>query len=152
ASMQLKGRSREHDLSIWWLGLGYFVFYTPYSGLTKAITSGLLPTSGRAVSGPALLPVSVLATVLGIYAFLTAVGWWRFAARRPVLGLSLPLPAAWTFASGLCMGTIIATTTLAFSFSGNSILFTLILLRAGVLILGPLVDALLQRHVRWFSW
>jgi hypothetical protein len=25
------------------LGLGFYLFYTPYSGLTKALSSGLLP-------------------------------------------------------------------------------------------------------------
>jgi len=27
----------------WGLGLGYYLFYTPYSGLTKALSNGLLP-------------------------------------------------------------------------------------------------------------
>jgi protein-tyrosine-phosphatase len=148
----MKRSRRKFDLSIWWLGLGYFIFYTPYGGLTKALTNGLLPGMGRPLSGFELLPLSVAATVLGIYAFISLTGWWKYAGRRNVLGLSVPSPNRWTFLSGLCMATIIATTTLAFSFSGASILFVLILLRGGVLIIGPIVDVTLGRRVRWFSW
>ena len=79
-------------------------------------------------------------------------GWWRYAGRREFFGLSVPFPNRWTFLSGLCIATIIGTTTLAFSFSGISILFVLVLLRGGVLIIGPIVDASLNRSVRWFSW
>lgn len=143
---------RRFDLSIWVLGLGYFVFYTPYSGLTKAITNGLLPGMSMPLSGFELLPVSVAATVVGIYGFISINGWWKYAGRRNVFGVSLPSPSRWTFLSGLCMATIIATTTLAFSFSGASILFALILLRGGVLIIGPIVDVTFGRRVRWFSW
>jgi hypothetical protein len=39
---------RKYSLEIWALGLGFYVFYTPYSGLTKALSSGLLAgTNGR---------------------------------------------------------------------------------------------------------
>jgi protein-tyrosine-phosphatase len=143
---------RRYDLSIWVLGLGYFIFYTPYSGLTKAITNGLLPGMPRPLSGFELLPLSVLATVLGVYGFITVMRWWKYAGHARVFGISLPVPSRPTIASGLCMATIIATTTLAFSFSGASILFVLILLRGGVLIIGPVVDVMLKRRVRWFSW
>ncbi|HEY7546013.1 MAG TPA: hypothetical protein VID27_14070, partial [Blastocatellia bacterium] len=147
----MKTTQRKFDLSIWALGLGYFVFYTPYSGLTKAVTVGLLPGS-RPLTGFELLPLSAAATVIGIYGFITAMGWWKYATHRSIFGLSIPVPTSATFLSGLCMAAIIATTTLAFSFSGASILFALILLRGGVLIIGPVVDAMLGRRVRWFSW
>lgn len=146
-----KSTHRKFDLSIWALGFGYFVFYTPYSGLTKAVTAGLLPGS-RPLTGFELLPLSVAATVIGIYGFITVMGWWKYASHRNVFGLSIPVPTRPTFLSGLCMATIIATTTLAFSFNGASILFVLILLRGGVLIIGPIVDAMVGRRVRWFSW
>src|SRR5262245_15273556 len=108
---------RKFGLAIWALGFGYFVFYTPYSGLTRAITSGLLPKI-TAPSGFELLPISGGATVAGMLAFISVMGWWKYAGRHQVFGLSLPFPTVWTFLSGLCMATIIGTTTLAFSFSG----------------------------------
>jgi protein-tyrosine-phosphatase len=143
---------RKYNLSIWALGLGYFIFYTPYSGLTKAIANGLLPGMDRPLSGFEILPLSVAATVVGIYGFITVMRWWRYAGHRKIFAVKVPFPTTQTFLSGLCMATIIATTTLAFSFSGASILFVLILLRGGVLIIGPIVDTTVGRRVRWFSW
>lgn len=143
---------RQYSLSIWTLGFGYFIFYTPYSALTKAISNGLMSADAKPVPGAVILPVSVMATVVMMFAIITVAGWWRYAGRREFFGLSVPFPNRWTFLSGLCIATIIGTTTLAFSFSGISILFVLVLLRGGVLIIGPIVDASLNRSVRWFSW
>ena len=52
---------REYTLGIWALGLGYFIFYAPYSGLIKAVSSGLL-SHGERVSGFVLLPSTVIST------------------------------------------------------------------------------------------
>ena len=57
---------RKYGLEIWWLGLGFYLFYTPYSGLTKALSSGLLPGTHGLVKGTVLLPVSAIATVVGM--------------------------------------------------------------------------------------
>ena len=147
----VKPRRRHYDLGIWALGFGYFIFYTPYSGLTKALTRGLFSTIGP-VSGFEVLPVSILGTTACMFGFITAMGWWKYARRVEVFGITVPLPTRSTFLSGACLGGIIATTTRAFSFSGASIVLILVLLRAGVLVLGPMVDALFKRRVRWFSW
>jgi hypothetical protein len=143
---------RQFSLGIWTLGFGYFIFYTPYSALTKAITNGLLSADAKPIPGPVILPVSVMATVVMMFTIITMARWWRYAGRREFFGLSVPFPNRWTFLSGLCIATIIGATTLAFSFHGVSILFVLVLLRGGVLIIGPIVDASLNRRVRWFSW
>ena len=45
-----------------------------------------------------------------------------------------------------------ATTTLAFSFGGLSIVLVLVLLRGGTLVIAPIVDHIVGRRVRWFSW
>lgn len=50
------------------------------------------------------------------------------------------------------MATIMGTTTLAFTFGGLSIVLVLVLLRAGTLIIAPVVDRIVGRRVRWFSW
>jgi protein-tyrosine-phosphatase len=142
---------RKYDLRIWALGLGFFIFYTPYSGLTKALSSGLLGT-GHPVGGTVLLPVSAIATVVGMYSFITAMQWWKYAGRRQVFGVTVPFPRRLTFLSGVCMATIMGTTTLAFTFGGLSIVLVLVLLRGGTLIIAPMVDAIVGRRVRWFSW
>jgi protein-tyrosine-phosphatase len=146
----LLARKRTYGFGIWGLGLGYYLFYTPYSGLTKALSKGLL--TGVPVPGAVLLPASVMATVVCMLGFITAMKWWKYAGRREFFGVSIPFPRRETFLSAICMATIIGTTTLAFSFGGISIVLVLVLLRGGVLILAPLVDAIRQRHVRWFSW
>ena len=144
-------RKRIYGLGIWGLGLSYYLFYTPYSGLTKALSGGIFSDIGP-VPGVVLLPASVLAMMLCMFSFITAMDWWRYAGRREFFGVSVPLPRRLTFLSGICMATIIATTTLAFTFGGVSIVLVLVLLRGGVLIIAPVVDAISRRRVRWFSW
>jgi hypothetical protein len=61
-------------------------------------------------------------------------------------------PRRQTLISGFSFATIIITTTLAYSFSGVSIVLALVLMRAGVLTMSPLIDRFFQRRVRWFSW
>src|ERR1043165_6201730 len=140
---------RRYSLAIWAFGLGYYVSYTPYSGLTKAISNGLLPGVGGPVKGTVLLPIS---TVAGMFSFITIKGWWKYAGRREFFGYRIPFPRLLTFLSGVCMATIMGTTTLAFSFAGLSIVLVLVLLRGGTLIIAPVVDRIVGRRVRWFSW
>lgn len=143
---------RKHSLEIWALGFGFYLFYTPYSGLTKALSNGLLPGTLGPVKGTVLLPVSAMATVLGMLGFITVMKWWKYAGRREFFGISVPFPRRLTFLSGVCMATIMGTTTLAFTFGGLSIVLVLVLLRGGTLIIAPVVDHIVGRRVRWFSW
>jgi protein-tyrosine-phosphatase len=148
---QMPTRQRKYDLRIWGLGLGFYLFYSPYSALTKALSSGLLGTHGP-VRGTVLLPISALATVIGMFGFITAMKWWKYAGRHEFLGIRVPFPRRLTFLSGVCMAIIMGTTTLAFTFGGLSIVLVLVLLRGGTLMIAPLVDAIVGRRVRWFSW
>lgn len=153
ATIDASGRAPQFVRgAIWLFALGYFACYAPYSGLTKALSSGLLPGMTSGVHGFVLLPISTLASLVGMFVFLTAMGWWRYAGRRVVFGVSLPCPSKWTFFSGLCTAGIIGTTTLAYAFSGASIVFMMLLMRGGVLMLAPIVDSITGRRVRWFSW
>ncbi len=149
---KLLTEKRRYSLAIWALGLGYYISYTPYSGLTKALSNGLLPGTGGPVKGPVLLPISAIATVIGMFSFITVKGWWKYAGRREFFGYQIPFPRLLTFLSGVCLATIMGTTTLAFSFAGLSIVLVLVLLRGGTLIIAPLVDHIVGRRVRWFSW
>src|SRR5688500_14043573 len=111
---------RERGWSVWLAAAGYFACYVPYSGLTKALSSGLLP--GQPVSGLQILPWSAAASLVSAAAFLLATGWWRSAGRARVLGVPVPAPTRWTFLSGVCSAAIIASTTLSYAFAGTSIL------------------------------
>ena len=141
---------RRYSLGIWALGLGYYLSYTPYSGLTKALSTGLF--TNEAVKGTVILPVSAIATMFGMLGFITVMGWWKYAGRREFFGIRIPFPRKLTFLSGVCLATIMGTTTLAFTFGGLSIVLVLVLLRGGTLIIAPIVDQIVGRRVRWFSW
>ena len=143
-------KKRKYGLGIWALGLGYYLSYTPYSGLTKALSGGLLTQAP--VAGPVLLPISAIATVIGMFGFITVMGWWKYAGRREFFGVQVPFPRKLTFLSGVCLATIMGTTTLAFTFGGLSIVLVLVLLRGGTLVIAPIVDRIVGRRVRWFSW
>jgi hypothetical protein len=144
--------ARPADHGIWGFALGYFLAYAPYSALTKALSQGHFPGMSRGISGFELLPISTVTSGIGMFVFLTAMGWWKHASHRTILGRSLPSPGRWTFLSGLASAAIIGTTTLSYALSGVSIVFMMLLMRGGVLVLAPLADLVARRHVRWFSW
>lgn len=140
---------RLGNYSIWFFAFGYFASYVPYSALTKAVSSGWI--RGTPVSGVELLPVSAIASLAGMFAFITAMRWWQYASTVRVGSLQLPWPGRYTFLSGVCTAGVIATTTLAYTFDGVSIVFMMLLMRGGVLILAPIVDRVSGRKVQWFS-
>ncbi|GAA3369326.1 hypothetical protein GCM10020367_11600 [Streptomyces sannanensis] len=136
-----------------WLALGYFLSYIPYTMLVKALSSGVLPGTDAPDSGLVLLPAAAIGQLLVMPVFLGLSGWWRrYAGRREVLGRYMRFPAQHMWAAGFFTALIIATTTLNFTFAGVSILFMLLLMRGGVLILSPVVDATRRRRVRASSW
>lgn len=140
------------EAGIWLFAFGYFACYAPYSALTKLVSQGKLPGVSGAVDGFELLPITTLASAVGMVAFLTWRGWWRHAGHRTLFGRSLPFPGRWTFLSGLATAAIVATTTLAYTFDGVSIVLMMLLMRGGVLVLAPIVDAVSKRRVGVGSW
>ncbi len=148
----MSGSKGWKELSIWFFAFGYFATYAPYSALDKALAEGLMTGTKAHIPGFELLPPTVLATLAGMLIFLGLTGWWKFSEKQTVLGLGIHLPTRWTFLSGLCTAAIIMTTTLAYTFQGVSIVFMMLLMRGGVLVIAPMVDAISGRKVRWFSW
>ncbi len=139
-------------LSIWWFAFGYFACYAPYSALAKLLSKGQLDGMPAPIDGFVLLPSTVLASVVGMFTFLTVARWWRFATHRQLGRWSVPSPRLRTLVSGTCTAAIVVTTTLAYTFDGISIVFAMLLMRGGVLIIAPMVDALSRRRVQWTSW
>lgn len=136
--------------SIWLYAAGYFLAYAPYTALTKALTSGLFGETR--LSGLQILPLSTIASMLGMVAFVTWKGWWRFAHHTTLFGRRVPTPMRATFLSGIATAAIIATTTLSYAIDGTSILVMMLFMRGGVLVIAPLVDLLSRRHVRTTAW
>ncbi|MBV9957328.1 MAG: hypothetical protein JO360_02870 [Acidobacteria bacterium] len=143
---------RRFNLRVWGLALGYFSFYAPYCALIKATTAGYLPGTGDPVKGFRLLPPAAIATAVVLLASTTIFGWWKYAGRRQLFGVSVIWPGRLVLLSGFGTAIIIGTTTLAYTFTGISILFALLLMRGGVLLIAPFVDFIFGRRVRWFSW
>jgi protein-tyrosine-phosphatase len=143
----------------WWLvggmlglAIGYFLWYTPYAALTKALSAGLLPGMDTHVGGLVLLPAAALGTLIGAPLFLAATGWSRYAGTREVRGRTRRVPSNTMIMAGFFMALVIATTTLNYTFAGVSILFMLLMMRGGILILSPVVDTVRRRTVRANSW
>jgi protein-tyrosine-phosphatase len=143
----------------WWvmggmlgLAFGYFLWYTPYTGLTKALSSGLLPGMDKQVGGLVLLPSAAIGTLIGTSLFLAATGWWRYIGTRQVFGRMTRFPSRTMLVTGFFMSLVIATTTLNYTFAGVSILFMLLMMRGGILVLSPIVDTIRGRSVRIYSW
>ncbi len=138
------------------LCFGYFASYVPYSMLTKLLTSGALDgMNGQGFTGFEIQPVVVTATVVALYVYLTAAGWWKYATHSTVLGFSIPRPQWFTCLAGFCTAGIIITTTLAYTFQGISIVFAMLLMRGGMLVLAPVVDLIVRKRRRtiyWPSW
>src|SRR6056297_3325637 len=121
--------------------------------MTKVMSKGLLPSlEGTGLAGFSILPVTAIATTLAMIVTISALRWWKYASHSKVFGVNMPHPTKWTFLSGVCTSLIIGTTTLAYTFEGLSIVFAMVLMRGGVLLIGPIVDKITNRKVRWFSY
>ncbi|MDO9547391.1 MAG: hypothetical protein Q7J65_00285 [Candidatus Marinimicrobia bacterium] len=117
------------------------------------MSKGLLPSlNGSGLTGFSILPVTALATTVAMIIVISSLGWWKYATHTNIFGLNLPHPTKWTFLSGVCTSLIIGTTTLAYTFDGLNIVFAMVLMRGGVLIIGPIIDKITKRNVRWFAF
>ncbi len=135
-----------------WLAVGYFLSYIPFALLTKALSSGLLPGMDDEVGGLELLPMASVGVLVGAVLYLTANGWWRYVGLRAVGGRLRRVPSRQMILAGAFMAAIVATTILNYTFAGVSILFMILMTRAGTLILSPLVDTARRHRIRAYSW
>jgi protein-tyrosine-phosphatase len=133
------------------LALGYFLAYIPFAALTRAITEGLVP-GVDAHGGLTLLPAASIGVLIGAASFLWASGWWRSIGVREVRGRSRRFPTRTMLVAGTAMAVIIGTTILNFTFVGVSILFMLLMMRAGTLGIAPMVDLVRGKRIRGYAW
>ncbi len=139
------------NVSIWWFAFGYFACYVPYTALTKAITGGLF-TSLPKLQGAMTLPMSVFASVIVMIIYLSVMKWWGYLPKKKLGGLTIRFPDTLQFFSGICAGVVVMTTTLAYTFTGVSIVFMMLLQKGGALIIAPIVDLIMGRRPKWYSW
>lgn len=133
------------------LGIGYFISYTPYTGLARGVSEGLLPGIDDPVKGLQILPPSALGLLFSMVVFLIVSKWWRLARSREIAGVRVPFPGRETAASACFMAVIVGTTTLNFTFVGISILFVLVLERLETLVLAPSIDLVRRRKIHMYS-
>jgi protein-tyrosine-phosphatase len=134
------------------LAVGYFLAYVPFAGLTRALSTDLLPGVDAEVGGLVLLPAAAIGVLVGTVGFLCATGWWRSIGLREVRGRRRRMPGRAMIVAGTAMAVIIGTTILNFTFVAVSILFMLLLMRASTLCLAPLVDLVRKRPIRTHAW
>lgn len=144
-------RARQAGFGMLGLGIGYFIWYTPYSGLAKAMSGGLLPITNGPVGGLVLLPAAAVGTLVAMPLTLTLLRWWHHSRRRRIGRLTIPFPGRETAMSAFWMALIVGSTTLNFTFPGVSILLVLVLMRIGTLLISPTVDLLRHRRIHWYS-
>ena len=133
------------------LALGYFLAYIPFAALTRAISQELVP-GVDAHGGLTLLPAASIGVLIGTAAFLWASGWWRSIGVREVRGRNRRFPTRTMLVAGTAMAVIIGTTILNFTFVGVSILFMLLMMRAGTLGIAPVVDLVRGKRIRGYAW
>jgi protein-tyrosine-phosphatase len=144
-------RRRQMTFGMLALGLGYFLWYTPYAALAKGTADGLLPGVDQPIGGLVLLPAHVMGQMAAMTVFVLASGWLRYARRRTIAGRQVPFPARPTAESAFWQGFIVLATTLNFTFRGASIVFMLLLMRIGRLIIAPSWDLIRRRRIHWYS-
>lgn len=102
----------------------YFLSYLPYALLTKASSS------------LAVLPISTFSCFCTMLTIWTCMGWWkRFRFTWPA------------FLSGCMSAGIILTSTTAYSLVGVPLLFTILLMKLGVLMQAPVLDVASGRDI-----
>src|SRR5512139_3288873 len=88
---------KHPDHAIWLHAFGYFACYAPYSALTKIVSEGHLPGMKRGLSGFEVLPLSTIASLIGMYVFLSLKGWFPYASKHRIFGRDVPSPGRYTF-------------------------------------------------------
>lgn len=133
------------------LGVGYLLWYAPYSALAKAISGAMIPGIDEPVRGLVLLPATVIGQLVAMPVFVLASGWWRYAGTRRIGGVNVIFPARYTLESAFWMALIIGTTTLNFTFPDASIVFMLVLMRISTLLIAPMTDLIRRAKIHWYS-
>ena len=134
------------------LSVLYLASYVPYATLTRWLATIPYAPLGQPLTGLEVLPaVNIMSGVMTCL-FVWTSGWWREAHSTSIWGFRFPRPTRWTLLSGVGAALLLFTVPLSFTFRNVSIPFMQLLMRGDVLLVAPMVDILLGRRVRWFSW
>ena len=135
-----------------WLAFWYFVAYVPYAVGVRWLATVQYAPLGRPLTGLEILPAATILSGALTVVYVWWNGWWRYAHRTTLFGITLVHPTRWTLLSGIGTAMLLFTVPLSFTFQGVSIPFMQLLMRGDVLVIAPLVDLMSHRPVRWYSW
>ena len=96
------------DRTIWLFGLGYFIAYTPYAGLVKAMSAGKLPGLAG-IEGLTLLPSVLAGTIVTLPIFVLLLGWWRYAHVPIAVGYGISRPEHVRALHGVADGVVVGS-------------------------------------------
>lgn len=140
---QLRGtaRPRWRPFPIWWLAFSYFAAYLLYAGLVR-----LLPAAGW--HWPSLFSGFAVACVPGLLLLSSRLRKtgnqdWPLLTGGAAFALAL---------SGIATSLIAVTTLLIVGSSALDVLSALVLMRGGVLLLGPVWDRIVGRKPSRTEW
>ncbi|WP_437665576.1 hypothetical protein [Sorangium sp. So ce1182] len=131
---------------------GYGFTYVPYVVLTTALKQGILPSQEAPVSGLVQLPVTAIAWAAFAFVWVTALGWLRWLPQRQIGGLMLRLPSAASIVGGVATSVIMISTLLVYTAQGSSPMIAGVVTRASVLMMAPILDMCLRKHIGWHAW
>lgn len=141
---------------VWWLCTGNLFCYIPQYIIIRMATGGLFSSlHGTRVTGIELLPLYAIGDLIAVILFLCLSGWMRHISWYRAGPLKVPKIRWYVIASGVCTIGQIITATWAYAFTGISIVFAALLMKAGVLIAAPIVDLMIKtrkRTIYWPSW
>jgi hypothetical protein len=133
------------------MALIYLAIWIPYIAGTRLLSSE--PHGGMAVAltGPQILPFTLIFAMLAMYAFLWISRWSRAAHHRRIGSWTFPVPSRSTMLAGVGTAFILTTVPLSLTFPGVSIPFVQVLMRGDALVVAPIVDRINGRKIHWYS-
>lgn len=134
------------------LALGYLLAYVPFAALIRALSTGLVPGVDDENGGLVLLPAAAIGLTIGAVAFLWLSGWWQSIGLRQGEGRRGRFPGRAMLFAGAALALVVGTTIVNFTFVGISILWILLMMRAGTLVLAPVTDLVRHRRIRGYAW
>jgi hypothetical protein len=143
---------RIRAIPIGLIAIFYVLAWIPYITLTKAASTVVESAAGEPLRGLQILPAFLIFFTVANYIFIWASGWWKLTNRIQFLGLTIPAPSRFTLIAGFGAAALMVTVPLSFTFVGVSIPFMQLLMRGDVLLVAPLIDRIVGRRVRWYSW
>ncbi len=139
--------AKDEGFGLWAYAAGYFLAYLGYAPLADVLAKGWVPGVPK-LQPFEVLPLSVMASTAVTYSMFTIFGWWRYLVPNR---FGVRLPRWQTFLAGVATSIVLLTTTLAYVIGGAGVVLMLVAQKGIVTLLGPLIDRLFKKAIKWYS-